>query len=451
MLLNLYNKYEKTSSNILIVVIGALIGVVSSSNYLVYFIILLMITLGSIYLIKRPLHIATLYLCSIPFFPIQILEQQLSTLLTPVIFLAFIVSLFRENGKEKINFKYVGIINIFLMLNFLGLFQSSNIRYSAIFIIKLVICIGLYYIISNFNIISKYDVEKNIHIITGTIIIAASLILVFLIYKYFFVFKVEYISINTDFPSKEGRNQLGFFLALLAPYAIYRLIKNKLTIENFLIKLSSLVLIIGLVLTLSRGAWISTIVGLLAIIAIRKNYKLLILIIIFSLIIGVFMPDSVRDRFLSISNLFYKNEAQIGQDYSSTTVRKELVKISLDTIQSNQLRGIGLGNYYMITRSMGLHDVGVSHNDYLQIATELGVPGLLAFLIFLSRIIKRLVNTPLQHYKESKDIYEPVLASIVTLCVYLMLINAYNSPLMWLILGIGTQYINSIPKAIKLK
>ncbi len=129
-----------------------------------------------------------------------------------------------------------------------------------------------------------------------------------------------------------------------------------------------------LVLTYSRGAWLSllAVVAIYGILCNRKIFWLLLLLPIAM----IFGHDAVLDRIMSIMN----------PTDTSSTLRLALWESTIAMIMDKPLLGIGWGAYWMVypdydffiqnTNVKILH----AHNMYLNIAAEIGIPGLLTFL-----------------------------------------------------------------------
>lgn len=142
----------------------------------------------------------------------------------------------------------------------------------------------------------------------------------------------------------------------------------------------ALVLALGacLVLTYSRGAWLSVlaVIGVYGVLYSRKTFWLLLLIPL-----AVFAGhDVLMDRLLSILN----------PTDSSSALRIALWESTVAMIADKPLTGIGWGAYWLVYPQYDFYvldprtQIFHAHNMYLHIAAEIGVPGLLAFLALLA-------------------------------------------------------------------
>lgn len=175
-------------------------------------------------------------------------------------------------------------------------------------------------------------------------------------------------------------NVLAEYLIMIIPLSISLLWYSKKIHKKVIFLGTSGVLIMALVLTLSRGGWIGFAFSALIFILLVEK-RLLLSIIPISLGGVLFLPQSILHRIISIGNLAD----------SSNAYRLKMWEIALDIIKDNPLAGVGLGHlpfkqtFEMYIRTMPTYH---AHNTYLEIAAELGIPGLIAFLFLLFVVFK---------------------------------------------------------------
>jgi len=132
----------------------------------------------------------------------------------------------------------------------------------------------------------------------------------------------------------------------------------------------------GIIVTYSRGGWISLLGGLFAI-ALLRSKKVLILLIIIGLTIPLFVPELVQNRIKSVTDL----------EHSSNKARILIWKAGINMVQDHPILGAGFFNVKHIYERYKLHSSDTVyvqlHNIYLNVLAELGIIG---FLIFLSLI-----------------------------------------------------------------
>lgn len=132
-----------------------------------------------------------------------------------------------------------------------------------------------------------------------------------------------------------------------------------------------------LVLTYSRGAWLS-VLAVIAAYGIFYNRRLFWLLAFIPIVL-VFAQDAIMERLASILN----------PTDTSSTLRLALWESTLAMIMDKPLQGIGWGAYRLVYPEYDffVQDAGTvifhAHNMYLHIAAEIGIPGLIAFLILM--------------------------------------------------------------------
>ncbi len=233
-------------------------------------------------------------------------------------------------------------------------------------------------------------------------------------------------------------NGFAFYLQLLIPLflafsivrsnGICRLLSGSIALFGFII----------LLLTLSRGAWVSFIVSIVVLLILflkKLNNKaeiikwVILSLIIFSVMI-FFFGELISVR------LF-------GHDYGAAYSRIPMMKTALNIIGHNPLLGIGINNYAesMIDYDVTGHSFSLYrpvHNLFLLIAAETGLLGLLFFLWLLVRAILMGLKM-LQSFKGTDaSIVIGIIAGLIGFIIHaqvdFVLLDYMN--IFWLYLGI---------------
>ena len=195
------------------------------------------------------------------------------------------------------------------------------------------------------------------------------------------------------FSTLENPNLLAGFLVTMM--AIGASMGYKATTIKGRVILFGLVLMLGtcLVLTYSRGAWLSllAVIGVYGMLCNRKIFWLLILLPV-AVLCG---HDAILERIMSI----------INPTDTSSTLRMALWESTIAMIMDKPLLGIGWGSYWLVYPEYDffLNNANVkifhAHNMYLNIAAEIGIPGLLCFyplcmdiFVWLWRCLKGYLN-----------------------------------------------------------
>jgi O-antigen ligase len=142
----------------------------------------------------------------------------------------------------------------------------------------------------------------------------------------------------------------------------------------------------ALLVTFSRGAIISTIIGglLFSYLHIKKKgfnnvskrkLKLILALFITALVIGIFISEKTTDgkTFIQIIDMFERADSD----------RLMIWREAINALSLNPLNGSGLGNYRLAWHIY-------VHNEILQMLVETGIIGLSGFLFFLFFVFKKI-------------------------------------------------------------
>ncbi|MEW6127513.1 MAG: O-antigen ligase family protein [Acidobacteriota bacterium] len=168
-------------------------------------------------------------------------------------------------------------------------------------------------------------------------------------------------------------NDLALSLNLLLPLAVALALSSRGWKKPFFLICAGL-LSIGVIVTFSRGGFL----GLVALSLVllwklsRRNRGLTILA--FLIATGFFlvvMPSGYSNR---ITTIFSIEEDLTG----SAQARRELLTRGVEVAANHLIIGVGMGNFHVYSIREQ-----VAHNSYLEISAELGVAGLIAYLILI--------------------------------------------------------------------
>ncbi len=234
------------------------------------------------------------------------------------------------------------------------------------------------------------------------------------------------------FSTLQNPNLLAGFLVVVMSLAVgLGLYTEKLQGKLLLF---ALVTVLGtcLVLTYSRGAWLS-IVAVTAICGRLYNRKVLWVFLVIPLI-ALFCHDAVMERLMSIFN----------PTDTSSTLRIALWESTIAMIMDNPFSGIGWGAYWLVYPEYDFFlnnpaaRIVHAHNMYLHIAAEIGIPGLLAFLAIIYGHTKKAIDILSQtNNRRVAGLMLGVVAAVLGLAVngftdYIMF-NVQMSMLFWLL------------------
>lgn len=244
-------------------------------------------------------------------------------------------------------------------------------------------------------------------------------------------------------------NDLGAYLVpivLITISASFAWFKNKGL--NLSVKALPLVLLAALIMTSSRGAWLSLIFGLIFIFSaslLLKNRGAFLIVSLMILLALIFIP--LRGD-IPLTKVFDLTDA-------GSVDRKGLWTIAWNMVKVKPLFGHGIGTFmhnFKKYDTIGYkHTVSYAHNCYLQMAAEIGVIGLFSFLLILLLFyfhgIRSLNNKNIPR-TYSWYILLGSLAAMLGYCVQMGVdTNFYSLDLgmfFWILLGLGVAAMNNL-------
>jgi O-antigen ligase len=201
-------------------------------------------------------------------------------------------------------------------------------------------------------------------------------------------------------------NHYAGLLEMTLPLVLAAIMVSKARLPfKLLAGIAGLLLLVGLILSMSRGAWLSLVIGIGVLLALgtwQKRINLLawlIPLIIIVAAVGAIVVNSrsVRERFGSLPD---------AQD-KSYAARAIVWKHTLDVIKGHALFGTGPGTYrwaFKRVQPAGLEaDVRYAHNDYLHTLSDYGLVGLGLVLWAVGAFAYRGVRA-LRRAKKSSDL-----------------------------------------------
>lgn len=150
--------------------------------------------------------------------------------------------------------------------------------------------------------------------------------------------------------------------------------------------LGAISMLVILVLTQSRGAWMGSAAGVLVLanLRLRRLRVITTFLIAASLILVLALPTQ-RTHIAEVLSS--------GGNISGSAERIEIWTHALYVIQDFSFTGVGMGNFHRVNELfyplyIASPDAPHAHNLFLQVAVDLGIPGLLAWLgIFIHSIV----------------------------------------------------------------
>lgn len=210
--------------------------------------------------------------------------------------------------------------------------------------------------------------------------------------------RLQYTKIVLGFPRIQSvaLEPLYFANFLLVPFfiSLVRYVRNRELFKGYF--LLSILILVSIILTISRGAYIALIVSLilffLYLILNRKkeNYqnKLfgIVIILTVSIVLSLGMIYRLNGK-SSGENFLEHSIVENAQEDGSANDRLTTYKIAYDLFKSQPVFGNAPGGFGVLTKksdeSVKEKGYGTVNNEYLEILAENGLIGLILFLLFL--------------------------------------------------------------------
>lgn len=240
-------------------------------------------------------------------------------------------------------------------------------------------------------------------------------------------------------------NAFGCYLMMVIPFVIAIFFyKTSIKIIKISCALLFLLLVICLILTVSRGAWLAFLASLLFMSMWLKSLLIFLMIIaIASIAIQPFCQPMLRNRLANFLNLF--SEAD--------TDRKMMWRIAWNMFGSSPWLGVGLGTFMFNFKKFAAEDfsygISYAHNCHLQMASEIGIIGWLAFLsilfLFFYKGIKTLNTKPkIFSWYILLSAQAAIFGYSVQMGVDTILYSLDLGMLFWLVLGLGVSALKNL-------
>lgn len=258
-----------------------------------------------------------------------------------------------------------------------------------------------------FVIVNNIKTKKDFNILIVFLVISATLVALYGFYQYKvgveiedkWVDAVNNPDVKTRIYSVFGNpNIFAEYLIMVIPISLSLFWFSKKIHKKAIFLVTSLILILALVLTLSRGGWVGFAFGMFVFLLLIEK-RLLLSIIPLGLGAIYFLPQTILNRILSIVNFAD----------SSNSYRIRMWKITLDIIKDNWLVGVGFGHlpfkatFETYIRTMPTYH---AHNTYLETMAEMGVLGFIIFIAFIFILFKYSIKKLIK----GKDNYIRVMA-----------------------------------------
>jgi len=313
-------------------------------------------------------------------------------LLTVFVFVSYVFKLIQ--GKRKLELKILdgfvfGFAALMLLGGIVSVSPETSLKPALLFV-----CLMLgFFLCTNLIKSTKWGYRC-----VGAAVVSCTVVALIGIYEHYFGPQqlITWIDENM-FKDIENRvvstfgnpNVLAEYLIMVLPFIVAMFLFAKRDINKFGAFMLFAASLGCIVFTWSRGAWLGAIIAMLFFFLVY-NRKTLGVLLTFSIglpFLPLILPSNIVSRFSSIGNL---------QD-TSTSYRVNIWRGVVKMISENFWHGIGVGegafsNVYLYYSLAGIETAPHSHNLFLQITAELGIFGLIVFLIAMFLFLRETLS-----------------------------------------------------------
>ena len=197
-------------------------------------------------------------------------------------------------------------------------------------------------------------------------------------------------------------NDVGCALSVCVLFAFYEAYVHK---RKFFYAVVALAFFTA-ILTSSRKALLMCIFGILMIVSFNyraRNYVLRVLIILAGIAVVVILIYQIPYLYQTVGvRMDRMIEFVMNDDTSdrSLTMRRFLIDMAKVFFNERPILGSGINNFSYLIRDYS--NVGAyAHNNYMEIATDLGIVGLVVYYWFYAYLVLRLIGQTLNGYKSA--------------------------------------------------
>ena len=325
------------------------------------------------------------------------------------------------------------------------------------------------YFLTYFLILNNLKSEKQFHYFIITFFSISSIVAIFAIIQYYDFNPYFNLMNKNEITSTIGqKNWISNYISMIFPvifsYFLLEKIKKNKILYFFLLS----ILYATLIICQSRGIWISTSITLILAICIiikfnllkifQENKKWLTLLLITFLIITIIYST---DNFLNKSAITVPQRAISTFDEQDPSINTRLLmwKTTFEMIKDRPIFGSGIGTFkmnYLFYQAEFLNNNSYfikysgnakeAHNEYLQIAAELGLLGLGIFLYIIYLFYRIVLN----FFKKEENSEEKIIILGLVIGINIFLLHSiFSFPLhvpalgvtFFSLLGLTIQYM----------
>jgi len=339
----------------------------------------------------------------------------------------------------------------YAIICFFSIFISTNPQISArTFIGKTIQDILFFFVL-----VDAFNSERRVRNFLYILFLSSTLLGIDGIYQYFthneFIRQRPYIWLNRISATFSTSNDFGCYLYTVIAYVL-ALFFTKFRFKPLRFILAGLftLLFTCLIMTVSRGAWCGFMASVLFLgIWIYPIGIFFLLLALFITITEPFYPPAIKER---LNNFLFSFDATALNDAGGIE-RRIFWQAGWKMFMSKPWMGLGLGTFMFNFKKFVIESYqygpAYAHNCYLQMLAELGVVGLVSFLLILVlffydgiKIIARRQKTFFWYILVGSS--AAILGYSVQMAVETIFYSLDLGMLFWILLGLGTTAANNI-------
>lgn len=320
----------------------------------------------------------------------------------------FFTSIFQKSKQVVLLSRFDCLLLAFVLINGLSLLNADDLTLGMIGFIRLV-KVGLIYFYISHNIQKTKDFKWVLVVLLLGVLIQGSMSIAQYLLKrpigLTFLGEVSEFSIRDHGGSKimrpsgmmQGANSSALYMVMMLPLSFASLFWLKGRAMKILGLIIFFIGLFTLVITYSRGGWVGFLFSFPILlylyfkkgfISYKKHYHFFLLISFVSMTALLYLSPKIIDRLFNTPSI-------------PIYTRSFLNQTALNLIGSHPIMGVGINNFeesaHGVIREIPdphhifryIKDNPIVHNLYLLVSAELGLLGLIIFLIFIYALLKK--------------------------------------------------------------
>lgn len=249
----------------------------------------------------------------------------------------------------------------------------------------------------------------------------------------------------------DNPNFYAEYLVLLVPIGLALVLGSRGIFRRSAMAAATLLLFAGLILTYTRGSWMSAGIGMVLMSLLTEAWLFWVWVGLF--IVALVAAPGVASRLMSMADL----------TGGTAGFRMKLWRIATGIIGEHIMLGIGIGNFYNAfteyvfrhpQKSIGWVIYG-AHNSYLTVWAEMGIFGLLSFVAVILISVKYglYLARVKAHDKYLSWVNSALFAGVVGFSINSLTSNSFQHPqaavFFWVLLGLQVAVAGLHPETTK--